>query len=88
MQLRMRYLRQKYNISLQELAVHSQVSVQRLSQIELESEPKTNHMNRLVEQAFYRYILQRRSHLSQLEKDLDRDGKHLLEQVNEEEEFS
>ncbi len=80
---RMRYLRQKHNIPIQELAAHSEVSAQRLSHVELSKTPGTAHMNRLVEAAFRRYIRQKREDLSSLEADLARYGKRLTEQVNE-----
>jgi transcriptional regulator with XRE-family HTH domain len=79
----MRYLRQKYNIPIQELAMYSEVSAQRLSQVELSEKPPTGNMDRLVEAAFLSYVRQRREELSRLADDLARYGKCLTEQVNE-----
>ena len=83
MQRRIRQLRRKYNIPMRELVGHSEVSVQRLSQIELSEMPVTDHMNRLMEFALHRYLLQKRAELSRLEADFATYRKCLLDFVDE-----
>lgn len=80
---RMRLLREKHGVTIHELSRHSEISPQRLSQIELGMGTVTAHMNRLVETAFVRLISARRRDLVTLEEDFQTYRKNLLDIVDE-----
>lgn len=83
MQRLMRQMRFKHGISVLELAGYSDVSSQRLSQIELGEGNHTEHMNQLVQTAFIRLIAARRDQLAALEADFNKCRQHLLEYTKE-----
>ena len=85
MQNQVRYLRFKYHITIRELAACSDVSAQRLSRIDLGKEKPSEYLNELVERAFHRLILYRRSELDALEKDFEKYHECLLDDAYEEE---
>ena len=81
---RMRLLRKKHGVSMTQLSRHSDISHQRLYEIELGATEATLHMSLLVETAFSRLISERRRELSALESDFQMYRKTLLDYADEE----
>jgi transcriptional regulator with XRE-family HTH domain len=68
----LRVIRQKYHIHLAELAQNAGICNQHMSRIELVKVPVTRHHERLVTEALYQVIAERRSELAKLEEDFQR----------------
>lgn len=81
----MRLLRHKHKISYVELGRAVGISTQRLSQIELNPDPSTQHHRELVRRAFLRVITARRQALLSLERDFERYQHSLLDEAPKEE---
>ena len=77
----MRLLREKHSVSLIELSRHCDISIQRLSQIELWKKPLNIHTAERIEAAFNGLIAERRRSLIALESDFKKHRKHLLDFV-------
>ena len=77
----MRILRQKYNISLRELAEASELSVQYLSIIELGAYPSTDNAKAQIIKAFERIIERRKEVLQDLTVDCEYYRDKLLDLV-------
>ena len=80
---RMRLLRDKHGISINELSRYCDISPQRLSQIELCEGTVTAHMNQLVDTAFSYLILARKNELAALARDFHSYRETLLEFAEE-----
>ena len=81
----MRLMREKHGISMLELSRYSDISRQRMCEIELGDGNVTVHMNLLVDTAFSRLIAARRQNLAVLEADFQKHRRNLLDIVDGEE---
>ena len=79
---RMRLLREKHSISMTQLSRHSDISRQRLYEIEAGKGTGTIHMNHHVETAFSRLIASKQQDLAALDADFQKHRRNLLDYVD------